>query len=490
MNIIIIVVAGAGLLLLFFGLLSTNKSSTKKQSPAQQERCKNATFEEYKRLSLGGGMTINDVFAGVYIGGAAGSGKTRAIIIKKLTQHLARYHFAGIIYAYKNYELCEYMIPQFGRQNCDVFAPNDPNVTVKINPLNPDYFPDETEIRSFFQEMLQNVSRGKKGNATAEFFNTAAVGLATGLTWVLKQRAPEFCSLPHVAALALMNSHEDLCNLLRADIRAEMQASNYLNATGDALGSLKGTIANFFGAFSTPAIFYSLYDKDNNYIDLKVNYPDTPRQLFLVNDITNEKVILPVINSVLYLSLSLLARGQKYRSYTLIDEGSTINLEGFSRKPATLRALENATIFAIQDLVLAVEQSNETTPRAIIANLSAQFFGKVNDPKTAKMYEDIVELIEEKKTSRTTSSGKNSSSSTTVSKQDRKKFRADEFFRLRTGEFVTFSGGKSKKMFYDYKHGIEKEAVEPIRQVTREELNKNYEEILEWGKTAVFALKW
>ena len=452
---------------------------------AKTQKRKNASFNEYKRIPLKSGLEIKDVFAGVYVGGAAGSGKTRAIIVKILTKHFAKYSFAGIIYAYKNYELCRYLVSQFGRENCDIFAPNAPNVTVKINPLNPAYFNDETEIKSFFQEMLQNVTRGKKNDATSDFFNNAAVGLATGLTWIIKNRAPQYCTLPHIAALCLMNSRDNLCALLRSDVRAEMQASNYLNATGDALGSLNGTIANFFGAFSTPAIFYSLYDKNGKYVDLKVNYPENPRQLFLVNDIANEKVILPVINSVLYLSLSLLAKGDKYRSYTLIDEGSTINLEGFSRKPATLRSLENATVFAIQDLVLAVEQSNENTPRAIIANLSTQYFGKVNDPKTAKMYENIVETIEEKKRSYTSSSGKTDSSSTTVSKQNRKKFRADEFFRLKAGEFVTFTDGKSKKVFYDYKSGIDEAKITPVRDVSQWELNKNYEEILEWGKTYI-----
>jgi hypothetical protein len=482
---LLIFVLLASFSLFLFVFLFSGKKRNERVTGVRKE----APFKDYSRAVFDNGFVIDNVFAGVYVGGAAGSAKTRGVLIP-LMRHFARYNFAGIHYAYKNYELPEYGFPIYGTENCDIVSPNDPQRTVKVNPLQPEYFQDETEILSFYGEMLQNNTKGKKTDAVAQYFNKGAVGLAAGITRVLQKSCPRCCSLPHVTALCLMNDFDTLVKMLRTDQRAEMQASNYINASGDTLSSMQGTISNFFTSFATPSIFFSLYDADGKYADLKVNRRDKIRQLYLVNDISNESVILPVINSLLYLSMKLLTSGETWRSSTLIDEGSTINLEGFSRKPATLRSFENANIFAIQDLSLAEESSNATTPRAIISNLSAQFYGKINDPKTGQLYESIFEYIEKQQKSRTTSGDAftGGKSSVTTSKKEQKKYRSSDFFSLKTGEFVCYCNGKSKKLPFEYRKGIEQKSIEPVRTVTRAQLDTNYESILSWAKAFPYTM--
>lgn len=445
----------------------------------------------YERVDLlpssvfGPGAVIENVFAGVYIGGAAGSGKTRAVLIR-LFKHFARHRFANIVYCYKDFELVEYGLPVFTTTDYIIFAPASPEISDKINPLNPYYFHDESEIKAMFIEMMTNMYRGKKDDEKSLFFRNAAVGLATGLTWILKNRMPEYCTLPHLASIITNSDIQTLMDLVSTDHRAKVQASTFLTSTGDQMSAVIGSVYNFFTSFLTPFFCYTMFDPKGEYRDLKVNDPNNPVTLYLVNDMARESVVLPIINSVFYLCCALLPKGKKYRTSIIVDEMSTINLEGFSRKPATLRSYDVATIGMIQDLSLAVENSNETTPRAIISNLSAQYLGKVNDPKSAELYEKIFEFIEKDQYSYGNDSSIFVSNpfNTRINKsiKEQKKFRAPDLFRLKTGEFLHFPGGNTVKSFFPYQKNIAKANVPVKQEVTQRMLNDNYEEILSFGK--------
>lgn len=57
------------------------------------------------------------------------------------------------------------------------------------------------------------------------------------------------------------------------------------------------------------------------------------------------------------------------------------------RIPATLRSYDVATIYVMQDKIQNDMLYGEKVSKAILSNLSYQFFGKVNDQDTAKYYE-------------------------------------------------------------------------------------------------------
>lgn len=442
----------------------------------------------YQKVNIDGDI-IDNIFAGVYVGGAAGSGKTRAIITK-IMRHFGQHKFGGLVYAYKNFELVEYGLPLYGKENCKIFAPNNPDITIKVNPLDPKYFKDESEIKEFYIEMAQNLNRKKSGggNDTSIFFSTASIGLLTGVTIVLMKNYPKYCTLPHVSALCLTAEHSRLVEFLKTEPRAVMQAQTYITSTENQLAGIQGTVFNFLSSFATPSVFFSLYDEKDNYVSLKPNDKKNPFHLFLVNDITNEGVILPVINAITYLCMRLLPKGHEDKqttpSYILIDEGSTLNLQGFSRKPATLRSFDIATIFSIQDLSLGIEASSEATIRAINANLSYQYYGRVNDDKTAEFYEKVSPFIDKKQYSQTHKTGFLGAmdGSETTSTRETKKYRASDFRSLGTGQFVSFINAKCKKKNYNYKSGIPKEKVEPIRNISNQEIQRNYDNIISWAQ--------
>lgn len=117
------------------------------------------------------------------------------------------------------------------------------------------------------------------------------------------------------------------------------------------------------------------------------------------------------------------------------------------RIPATLRSYDIATIYVLQDKIQNDIMYGDKASRAILSNLSYQFFGKANDPDTARYYERFFEIV--KRPTKSVSKGQDTfKSDTRITKGEREvsKIRAEEFFRLNQGEFIAFADGKDKKV--------------------------------------------
>lgn len=88
----------------------------------------------------------------------------------------------------------------------------------------------------------------------------------------------------------------------------------------------------------------------------------------------------------------------------------------------------------------------EKASKAILSNLSNRFFGKVNYPDTAKYYERSFEIG--KDPTKSVSRGYSLDFDTRVITGEKEipTIRGDVFFRLKQGEFITYSDGKDKKV--------------------------------------------
>ena len=100
----------------------------------------------------------------------------------------------------------------------------------------------------------------------------------------------------------------------------------------------------------------------------------------------------------------------------------------------------------MQDKIQNDMMYSDKASKAILSNLSYQFFGKVNDPDTAKYYERFFEII--KDPTKSVSRGHNLDFDTRVTTGEKEipKIRADVFFRLKQGEFITYADGRDNKM--------------------------------------------
>jgi len=152
------------------------------------------------------------------------------------------------------------------------------------------------------------------------------------------------------------------------------------------------------------------------------------------------------------------------------------------RIPATLRSYNISTIYVMQDKIQNDMMYGDKASKAILSNLSYQFFGKVNDPDTAKYYERFFEII--KDPTKSISRGHNLDFDTRITTGEKEipKIRADVFFRLKQGEFITYADGKDKKVQFKLQQ-IKRELPEESKQCPQADLEANFELVYEEAKS-------
>ena len=159
-----------------------------------------------------------------------------------------------------------------------------------------------------------------------------------------------------------------------------------------------------------------------------------------------------------------------------MEEAPTIRLLNMHRIPATLRSYDIATIYVMQDKIQNDMMYGDKASKAILSNLSYQFFGKVNDPDTAKYYERFFEIVKKETTSVNRGHNLNFDTRITTGEREVSKIRADVFFRLKQGEFITFADGEDKKVQFKLSK-IERRLPAKTQNYTDADLEENFERV-------------
>ncbi|WP_409994698.1 TraM recognition domain-containing protein [Gillisia sp. Hel_I_86] len=102
--------------------------------------------------------------------------------------------------------------------------------------------------------------------------------------------------------------------------------------------------------------------------------------------------------------------------------------------------------------------------KVILSNFPYQFFGKVNDPDTAKYYERFFEIVRKETTSINRGHNLNFDTRITKGEKEVSKHRADVFFRLKQGKFITFTDGRGEREQFKLQH-IQKELPKKIPRI-------------------------
>ncbi len=211
-------------------------------------------------------------------------------------------------------------------------------------------------------------------------------------------------------------------------------------------------------------------------VPLNINSKENPAVISIVNHPKYESAYSPIIAAIMHTVIKQMSvRGQQ-SSFLMMEEAPTIKLLNMHRVPATLRSYDIATIYVMQDKVQNDIMYGNNMSKAILSNLSYQFFGKVNDPDTAKYYERFFEIIKTPTHSISKSTGLSWESRVTKGEKEVSKRRADVFFRLKQGEFIAFADGKDKKVQFKLQ-AIQKEVPKNVKLYSKDILKLNYERI-------------
>lgn len=417
-------------------------------------------------------LILENIRRGISIIAAAGSGKTESVIYN-LMMHFKKNRFCGIIHDYKNFEITEMVYPLYEHSGNKFHIVSFDPIYNRVNPIAPKYLPDEESVYEVSRVLLENLLEYKASddNATSRFFKDAVEGLISGLIWRLKSDYPDYCTIPHVMALYQQLSLKGLVKFLKGNLTSRAMADAFISGIGSErqTAGVRSTLSNAFKKVSTKKIFMALSADD---IPLNINDPKNPAVISIVNNPKKDASLSPVIATIIHtITKQMSERGQN-PSFMLLEEAPTIRLLNMHRIPATLRSYDIVTVYVMQDKIQNDMLYGEKASRAILSNLSYQFFGKVNDPDTAKYYERFFEIV--KNPTRSISKGTGLSWEARITKGEREvpKRRAEVFFKLKQGEFIVFADGKDRKIRFNQPQ-IERELPKPL-EVTPRLLEQNF----------------
>lgn len=394
---------------------------------------------------------VKGINQGTYINGGSGSGKT-ASCNTAYARHAARFDMSVLVHDLKKYELSEVLYPIFRDAGLPyhVFALFDPERSVRINPISPEYIPDEASLRSRVKSFIVAVQGRESDDSTSDFFNNSASSLLEALIWYLKRYAPEHCNLPFV--MSILNNPEHLRleegrkvlpfgkleRLLKADAQVYSMAAAFFQGTGnaDTTSNILQTLILALNTINTDAGFYLLSD---NEINLRINAPGSKIGLGLVNDPRNTTAYAPILAMIADATLTMMSERGGVPAVALLDEAPELPLLRVQNYMATLRSLGICIVYTTQDLsqIQRTQGGKEYNQRTVLSNLAHQFLGRTSLEHTAKYYEGMMPQVDRIERSYSTSSN---GSNTTRRKVKRPLYERSEFYSLKQGEFIYFHG--------------------------------------------------
>ena len=397
-----------------------------------------------------GNFTLDNIRRGASIIGSAGSGKTESVVYGFL-KHFQKEGFCGIIHDYKDFELTEMAHPLFKKGAIPFKVISFDNIIHRVNPIAPRYLENEESVNEVSRVLIENLLEQRESGTmgSTKFFNDAAEGLIGAMIWKLKTDYPQFCTLPHLIAIYQYLNTDSLVQFLETNTTSRAMADAFISGKDSErqTAGVKSTLANALKRISTRRIFMALSADE---VPLNINNSENPCVLSIVNNPKFESSYSPVIATIIHTIIKQMSQRNSKPSFLLMEEAPTLRLLNMHRIPATLRSYNISTIYVMQDKIQNDIMYGDKASKAILSNLSYQFFGKVNDPDTAKYYERFFEIT--KGPTKSVSRGQNLDFDTRITTGEKEipKIRADAFFRLNQGEFITYADGKDKKV--QFKH--------------------------------------
>jgi hypothetical protein len=423
-----------------------------------------------------GNFKLDNIKRGASIIGSAGSGKTESVVYGFL-KHFQKEGFCGIIHDYKDFELTEMAYPLFKDSDILFKVISFDKIIHRVNPIAPRYLENEESVNEVSRVLIENLLEQRESGTTGttKFFNDAAEGLIGGLIWKLKTTYPQYCTLPHLIAIYQYLDTDSLIQFLETNTTSRAMADAFISGKDSdrQTAGVKSTLANALKRISTQRIFMALSADE---VPLDINNDENPAIISVVNNPKYETSYSPVIATIIHTITKQMSVRNSKPSFLLMEEAPTIRLLNMHRIPATLRSYDIATIYVMQDKIQNDMMYGDKASKAILSNLSYQFFGKVNDPDTAKYYERFFEII--KDPTKSISRGHNLDFDTRITTGEKEipKIRADVFFRLKQGEFITYADGKDKKVQFKLAN-IQRELPKESKQFSQADLANNFEKI-------------
>lgn len=371
--------------------------------------------------------TINNLDRGVIAIGGAGSGKTYSVI-SPLISYCIRYR--GCLIFDPKGDLTSFINQEAKQWGVSIINFSLDQNLDKVNPLS--LVENKDDIYDFSNYFLSGIV-GIPKNDNAKYFFNAAKSVLNGVIIYLKNKNVRYATIPHIVALFLTISSEDLIILLSSDKEAERSATILKTVKKDAklLGSIISTFTAFFSSLDTPKIFRNLASNE------KINLPNTPENRNIINLIFNlqkRDLYSPIYSSIIGLMLKKMNKPNQHPSAVIIDEFPVLAIPNYVDIPETARSNKIANILACQDLPQLITRYDEHIASSIVANMGTQFLFRTTSPKTIEHFQTLLGKREIKDISKNKSTDLSFKTSKTTSYKEKNIIQNEKIIKFKPGE--------------------------------------------------------
>lgn len=388
-----------------------------------------------------GNLVLNNPFRGVFILGAAGSGKSESVAVPLLSQFISK-GFAGIVYDFKFPTLANdaqnFIDANRGDLSHFYLDFNNPLRSHRVNPLNPQYLPNTSYAREYAQAIISNLM--KESIKKPDFWTRSATDLLTACIWYLRVERPDICDLPHVFAMITSNDVALLKTLQKNEQTAQMTISIYNAMERGADSQVSGVIGTLQGAIAqinTPELMY-IFSKDD--FSLDVNDPNNPILLTVGSYPTLTSTFAPLCSLVITVATKLMNQPNKTPSFVLLDEAPTCFIPNLETLPNTGRSNKISAVLICQDLAQLTDGYGKEKADVLFAACNNHFYGRVASSITAdqlsKQFGKHDKVYTTAGTSQKNTDWIRRSYSQTETVQERDVLKGAEILRFGVGEFA------------------------------------------------------
>ena len=470
------------------------KSNFKKYIPSKFQNILPEKKVKSDVFSINGETQILNPYAGIFISGGAGSGKSKSLI-EPLIKEAGKKGYTGIIYDFKFPELAQYVETAY--QNSDVaryyFNFEDLTRSNRINPIAPELMTKEAFAREYAYTILVNLN--PQMISKPDFWSDNATSLLASTFWYLREKYPSYCTLPHAISMILQPNFEALLRELSsipkcADMIAPIMTA-YEQGADNQLAGVISSLQVSLSKINSDEIYYLMSASD---FSLELNNSDKKAILTIGNNPQLSSTYAPLIGLILTSVSKQLNSAGKEKSVFMIDEFPTVYIPNVEQLPATARSNKVATILACQDIAQLSDKYGKEKTETILSNLGNQFYGRTPNPATAKRVSEIFGKEEQIVVS-TTSTDSNffwemwdiymakkepAKDSYTSSTRETERVKSQDVANLNTGSFYTIlSEGESRQGISQIKmdNKFLKSEIIPFSTADEKEIKQAYRRV-------------
>lgn len=332
---------------------------------------------------------ILNPYAGIFISGGAGSGKSKSLI-EPLIKEAGKKGYTGVIYDFKFPELAQYVETAYQTSEIKRYYFNfeDLSRSHKINPIAPELMTKESFAREFAYTILVNLN--PQMISKPDFWTDNATSLLSATFWYLREKYPTYCTLPHAISMILQPNYEALLRELSSIPKCgEMIApimTAYQQGADNQLAGVLSSLQISLSKINFDEVYYLMSESE---VNLQLNDPDKRGILTIGNNPQLSSTYAPLIGLILTSVSKQLNRQGKEKSVFMIDEFPTVYIPNVEQLPATARSNKVATILACQDIAQLADKYGREKTETILSNLGNQFYGRTPNPATAKRVSEL-----------------------------------------------------------------------------------------------------